>query len=282
MALVCKGVNKLPYYYKTIREGKKFRCEYIARGEVAMELARQDADTRAARDARQRAIEAEILGLDKFHQEIYRPFKHIDESFNQAMQYCGFEFHHRHWRQRPSMNHFDPKSKVYRDARKAEDARRLFENADDVPAVIEKLGGNLGKRLRERLITKLSTDHKIREAIRNEAELMRRDLEGENPTVIERLVVERIVVAWLGLAWLDRMDDAWSSELDFREVAAHVTKMRNTANRNYLHSIKCLALIRNAAPVLMVNLNTTVEVRKEVRKAKSTVGRLEALGAGLN
>ena len=150
MALVYRGINKLPYYYKTIRDGKKFRCEYLGGGEVALELARQDVETREARESRQREVEAKIAKLDTFQQTLNRLFERTDESFNKAMKYCGFELHHRSWRQRTTMNHLDSQSNVFRDAAKAELAKRLFDRADDVPALIEKLGGNLGKRLRNR------------------------------------------------------------------------------------------------------------------------------------
>jgi hypothetical protein len=38
--------------------------------------------------------------------------------------------------------------------------------------------------------------------------------------------------------------------------------MRNAANRNYLASLKALALIRKAAPAVMINVNTTVRTGK--------------------
>src|SRR4051812_29376231 len=94
-----------------------------------------------------------------------------------------------------------PDPRALHDARKAEAARRLFEAADDVPALIEKLGGKLFKRVQERLVERIASDPVARESVRREAELKRRDLEGENPTVIERLVVERVVLARLDVHW---------------------------------------------------------------------------------
>ena len=101
-------------------------------------------------------------------------------------------------------------------------------------------------------------------------------------TAIERLVVERIVVAWLSLAWMDRFDVFVRPIWSIREVAAHAMRMKNAANRNYLHSIKYLALIRKAALVLTVNVKKTVTVKERRRTAGAGVGRLEGLGAGRN
>jgi hypothetical protein len=156
---------------------------------------------------------------------------------------------------------WDPKA--FEAARQAEKARRLFEAADDVPALIERLGGRLAARVRERLIERMSSDPTIREALRREAEILRRDLEGPNPTVIERLVVERVMVGWLAAAWCDLLFDTFAVDLVDREVAAHVARLRNAADRNYLASLKCLALVRRAAPAVTVHVHKTVNVKKK-------------------
>ena len=164
-------------------------------------------------------------------------------------------------------------------------ARRLFETADDVPALIERLGGGLGERLRERLVRRLTDGPVVRESFRREAEALRRELEGEKPTVIERLVVERVVVTWLSLAWIDRLCDGYASGLwepEARDVSAHAARMRGAASRDHLAALKALALIRKAAPSVTVNINNTVTVKKKGRGAGATGGRLAGLGAGVN
>jgi hypothetical protein len=59
-----------------------------------------------------------------------------------------------------------------------------------------------------------------------------------------------------------QLADGFASDLTQREVAAHCVRMRNAANRNYLASLKALALIRKAAPAVMINVNTTVRTGK--------------------
>ena len=115
---------------------------------------------------------------------------------------------------------------VYEEARQAEKARRLFKAADDVPALIDRLGGGLGKRVRERLIGRIDSDPLARESVRRQAEVMCRDLEGPNPTAIERLIVERVVVGWLALARADLLCEAFGYGPDGREVGGYCLRMR--------------------------------------------------------
>jgi hypothetical protein len=98
--------------------------------------------------------------------------------------------------------------------------------ADDVPALIERLGGRLAVRVR---------------------------------------------------------DDTFADDVVNREVAAHVARMRNAADRNYLASLKCLALIRKAAPAVTVTINKTVNMNRKDSGTGPVGGRLAGvIGAGRN
>jgi hypothetical protein len=163
--------------------------------------------------------------------------------------------------------HLLPGNKAADEEWAEDEARRLFDAADDVPALIERLGSGLAKRVREWLIKRLTKDFTVRESVRREAEIMRRDLEGEKPTAIERLLVERVVVAWLYLARCDLLAGASVDNLDFPQVAAHRARLRNAANRDYIASLKALAQIRRAAPAVTVNVTKNVTVRRGSRRA---------------
>ena len=170
---------------------------------------------------------------------------------------------------------------IYEEARQAEKAKRLFDAADDVPALIERLGGGLGERVRERLVERIASDPLARESVRRQAEIMRRDLEGENPTAIERLLVERVVVGWLALAWADLLCDAFGYDPDGGEVGGYCLRMRSAANRDYLASLKALALIRRAAPAVTVNVKATVKVKRKGRGGGAgRARRPDLLGVG--
>jgi hypothetical protein len=47
--------------------------------------------------------------------------------------------------------------------------------------LIKKLGGKLAARVKDGLVERLSPDPVAREAVRREAEILRRDLEGPAP-----------------------------------------------------------------------------------------------------
>ena len=76
-----------------------------------------------------------------------------------------------------------------------------------------------------------------------------------------------------GVAWADLLADGFGADLSQREVAAHVVKMRNAANRNYLASLKALALIRRAVPAVTVNVKTVVKAGKR-RGGRPIIERL--------
>ena len=211
----------------------------------------------------------------------------VDGLFKEAMGARGYYRHHREWRRGGSnMSIQLPGSKALDDVIAAERVRRLIKSAGgDADAVFERFGGRLAGRVRERLVKRLSDDPAMQELIRRDAEGHRRELEGEKPTVMERLVVERVLVTWLSLAWADVLSDAYGSDLgkpEMREVAAHVARMRSAANRDHLAALRACARIRKAVPSVTVNVNAAVKVMKKGRGAGKVGGRLDRLGAGVN
>jgi hypothetical protein len=106
---------------------------------------------------------------------------------------------------------------------------------------------------------------------------MRRNLEGERPTAIERLLVEQVVVAWLDARRCSLLYGILAegmSDREEREEAVHVVRMRNAATRNYNATLKDLALIRKATPPVTVTVTKTVNATRGERKARPIVDRL--------
>jgi hypothetical protein len=253
------------YSYRSVRRGGRVVSEYVAAGPAAVlaeaEAARDRAFRRKLRRADRRVARAAVASLERVGRLVARLSDRVDQHFRNAMHVCGWYVHRWLWRKGRAAVAFDPK--VFADARQAEKARRLFEAADDVPALIERLGGRLAARVRDRLVERLSPDPVVREALRREAEILRRDLEGAAPTTIERLIAERVVVAWLAVGWLDLLYFGLAGEFVHREVEAHVARMRSRANRDYLAGLKALALVRRAAPAVTININKSVNVNKK-------------------
>jgi hypothetical protein len=251
------------YCYLPVRQDGRLTTEYLGSGQAAL-LARQHIDRERAKrrayvKSRRRAVACEIGRLEREGLGVCRFAERVDELYRDAMRFGGFYLRKRQWRRRGTMR-LRPGDPAFDDALRAERARLLFETAESVPALIEKLGGRLAMRVQEQLIERLTQDHIVREAVRREAEIMRQSLEGEQPTAIERLVVERIVIAWLNLTRLDSLHNVYADDLENSEVAAHVARMRHTANRDYPASLKALALIRRATPSFTVNISKTVNV----------------------
>src|SRR5262249_32951289 len=89
-------------------------------------------------------------------------------------------------------------------------------------------------------------DAYVRESFRRQAEMLRRELEGERPSVIVRRLAERAVVGWLELGWLDQAYAGFAADAYDLEMAAHLARLRATADRSYRRALKDLALLQRA------------------------------------
>lgn len=122
------------------------------------------------------------------------------------------------------------------------------------PANIDRLGGNLAWYAETCFVKALSgEDLSVREAIHAKLAAMRKELLGENPTPIERLLVSRVVACWLQVQDAD-IRAAGADNPTFRQAELNQRRM-DAANRRYLAALRALALVRRlAVPALQINL----------------------------
>jgi hypothetical protein len=82
---------------------------------------------------------------------------------------------------------------------------------------------------------------------------MRTDLDGPNPSALERLLVDCVVTLWLHVAYLER---CWARALrKGGPTLKDMDRMLDRANRRYLAAAKTLASVRRMAlPVVQMNL----------------------------
>ena len=82
---------------------------------------------------------------------------------------------------------------------------------------------------------------------------MRKDLDGPDPSPLERLLAERIVACWLQLQYVDAI---YAQNLDDMNMAQSEYHQRglDRLHRRYLSSIKTLAQIRKLGPAVQINL----------------------------
>ena len=257
------------YLYRCVRRDGRVVREYVASGAAALILAAEDEREREQARDRRRAgrerVRARIARLVWAEGRVVEACGRLDGAFAEAMAAAGFHKHKRQWRPRrrpgkgaamavPAAEQQQIRETVmdpqFQATLAEERARRLFEEAGpDVDRLIKHYGGKLPLEVRERLVRRLGADPNAREAVRREADRVRRELEGPAPTVVERLVAERAVIGWLHLAWCDRLAEAFADELERREVASHVDRIRARANRSYLHTLRSLELVRKAVAV---------------------------------
>jgi hypothetical protein len=100
--------------------------------------------------------------------------------------------------------------------------------------------------LRQNLISKASGKNAlVQEAIGRKIDAVRAELEGPNPTPIEKLLAERAAVCWFIVYW---------HENSFLESDVHQQRI-DRAHARFLSSLRTLAQVRKlAVPALQVNI----------------------------
>jgi hypothetical protein len=112
------------------------------------------------------------------------------------------------------------------------------------------------------------------EAVPRKLDMMRADLNGPNPSPLERLLVERIVSCWLHLHQLEAAYHGRDSMA--LDLGDYYQRNIARANKNYLAAIKALATIRKLAlPALQVNI-----ARKQLNVVNAAGTVVPAAGAG--
>ncbi|MCE9561101.1 MAG: hypothetical protein K8U57_03505 [Planctomycetes bacterium] len=277
------GWDQGRYYSRSKRVNGRVVREYVGGGELGQLAAEFDAlkrEEREAERAAERARRATIAERDA-------PLDDLDELATQkaeaALVATG---HHKHnycvWRRkrRMNVNGEETRSLIKRarsgDETTVEQVRELLL----VPVVIEKMG-NLARRAEMAYIWPIAGDDIIeREAIKAKLDEMRKELHGENPTPIERLLVERVVACWLQVKDADYLV---ASQKDGMQVhqADYNQRRQDSAHKRYLNAIKALAVVRKlAVPFLQHNLTpgnrtpTTPKRRRRFRPCE--VSRLVA------
>jgi hypothetical protein len=108
--------------------------------------------------------------------------------------------------------------------------------------------------LRETIIERAGGKHDFRrQCVAGQLDRVRAELEGPDPSPIERLLAERASLCWFLVNWYEtayvRCRTGTFKEGDYHE------KMIDRANRRFLSAVKTLAQVRKLAlPNLQVNI----------------------------
>jgi hypothetical protein len=141
---------------------------------------------------------------------------------------------------------------------------RVLLADEDNGATYREFYGSSAEWLRHSVIKKAAGRHVLRqEAIEQELERIGSDLQGRNPTPIERLLAERASLCWFIVHWYESTyanADGWNiANADFQH------RKIDRAHRRFLTAVRTLAQIRKLAlPTLQVNI-----ARNQVNVAES-------------
>ena len=123
---------------------------------------------------------------------------------------------------------------------------------DEAPRIARFV--DLARTLERSIVEKMSGDDMfVQEAIPRNLETMRKEIAGENPSPLERLLAERIAVCWLELQYFHTI---YMQNLgDFSLIQSDFHQRRiDKAHKRYVSSIKALAQIRKLGPAVQINI----------------------------
>jgi hypothetical protein len=127
--------------------------------------------------------------------------------------------------------------------------RQVLDEAPRVARIID-----LARNVERSLIKNMSGDDMFaQEVIPRNLKAMRKEIAGENPSPLERLLAERITVCWLELQYFQTIYAQQQGDLSITQSDYHQRRI-DKAHRRYLFSIKVLAQIRKMGPAVQINL----------------------------
>ena len=112
--------------------------------------------------------------------------------------------------------------------------------------------GFMVRRTRDAIVDRMASKPAIRGRIRDEAEVLRKDLLGDDPTPLERLLVDRIVVTWLQVQYCD-FNYGVRKDLSVAQ-SEHASRYQDRVQRRHLAACKALAQVRKLEVNIQVNI----------------------------
>ena len=151
--------------------------------------------------------------------------------------------------------------KLYDKAKKGDKgALRAFENSfAEAPKALEA-DGNLGKILRKYLLDcHLDKDEIFKRSIELSSESLERDLAGENPNPLDRLLIDHVLCCWIELHLVDKMcvDACFRAGVSY-ERHAFYQKWQERCHRRFLSACKTLAQVRK-----LMGVNVQINIAEQ-------------------
>jgi hypothetical protein len=124
-----------------------------------------------------------------------------------------------------------------------------------VPENVNRAGADLAYQVQASLAQKMAgTNLYFREAVVKNAENLRDEICGPNPSALERLLAERVATCWTYLNYLELIYTQSAENLTIAQ-GLYRQKVLDRAHGRYLSAIKTLADVRRLAlPAVQVNI----------------------------
>lgn len=134
---------------------------------------------------------------------------------------------------------------------------RMREILEVTPRIWQHVGDVASQAERAWVALLAGKDTLGAESIRRKAAELRRELEGEHPTAIERMLVDQVVVNWLEMA---HAQAGATQEGGPVSQANHRLRRAETAQRKYTAAIKALTQVRTLLARGLVPSNATLRL----------------------
>jgi hypothetical protein len=123
-----------------------------------------------------------------------------------------------------------------------------------VGQVLADAVGSPAEWLRHNLIAQASEENLlVQEALRRKLDAVRAELEGPDPTPIERLLAERASLCWLMVYWYESLFQS-TEGMSMRDDGFHQQRI-DRAHARFLSAVRTLAVVRKlAVPALLMSI----------------------------
>jgi hypothetical protein len=130
------------------------------------------------------------------------------------------------------------------------DLRKALKEEPKISSIFVNLANSLERSIIRNMA---SGDLMVEECMPRNLEEMRKELAGESPSSLERLLVERIVVCWLEIQYFELIYAQNTGNLSLAQSEFHQKRI-DKIHRRYLSSIRTLAQIRKMGPAVQINI----------------------------
>lgn len=119
---------------------------------------------------------------------------------------------------------------------------------DEHPQIWQNVG-DLSLHVQENHIRKIAAGNQlVAESLRKQAEWFRKDLEGPNPSSLEKVAIDNVLAAWFERHYVElTYPPGAGTELP---MARYVVQLRNCAQKRFDSAMKSLLLVREKMPVI--------------------------------